>query len=37
MSAQNSSGIQTLLEAERKAHDVVQNARACMFIHLSIN
>ncbi|VVT50509.1 uncharacterized protein SAPINGB_P002787 [Magnusiomyces paraingens] len=27
MSAQNSAGIQTLLEAERKAHDIVQNAR----------
>uniref|UniRef100_A0A060TCS1 V-type proton ATPase subunit G n=1 Tax=Blastobotrys adeninivorans TaxID=409370 RepID=A0A060TCS1_BLAAD len=27
MSAQNSSGIQTLLEAERKAHEIVQNSR----------
>lgn len=27
-SAQNSSGIQTLLEAERKAHEIVQHARA---------
>lgn len=28
MSAQNSRGIQTLLEAERKAHEIVQNARS---------
>ncbi|CDO55806.1 hypothetical protein DV451_001694 [Geotrichum candidum] len=28
MSAQNSSGIQTLLDAERKAHEIVQSARA---------
>lgn len=28
MSAQNSSGIQTLLEAERKAQEIVQHARA---------
>ncbi|ODQ68251.1 V-type ATPase [Nadsonia fulvescens var. elongata DSM 6958] len=28
MSAQRSTGIQTLLEAERKAHEIVQTARA---------